>query len=61
MLNERQLARLDETIRRLIVEIGRRENGRGSSLTYTGDSCKEFALALEILVNIKRSNNQTSF
>lgn len=56
MLDERQMARLDETIRRLIVEIGRREGRRGSALNYGGDSCKDYADALETLVRIKRDN-----
>ena len=56
MLTEQQLARLDEDIRRLLIEIGKRDGGE---LKYCSDACKDYAEALRILVDIKRNNHNT--
>ena len=53
MLTEQQLVRLDEDIRRLLVEIGRREGG---TLEHSSDTIKDFAEALQTLVTIKRNH-----
>lgn len=58
MLNEAQMVALDETIRRVILQIGEREHPRRRALSQSGCTTEEYAKALKILVDIKNRNTQ---